>query len=80
MEKRNSDNVPYDITYNCRRLGGLVDNILQLLLLPIGFLFFQGSVLHRFKSFWSNFGVKARIINDRKLIRIVLIRINLRNL
>jgi len=32
------------------------------------------------KNSWSNFGVKARIIDDRKLIRIELIRINLRSL
>ena len=36
-------------------------------------------VVH-FKSFRSNFGVKAAEIADRKLIRIVLIRINLRSL
>jgi hypothetical protein len=32
------------------------------------------------KSSWSNFGVKARRIDDRELIRIGLIRINLRSL
>ncbi|MBX7067649.1 MAG: hypothetical protein K1X28_10505 [Parachlamydiales bacterium] len=32
------------------------------------------------KNSWSNFGVKATQIDDRKLIRIGLIRINLRSL
>ncbi len=31
-------------------------------------------------SFYGNFGVKARIIAERKLMRIALIRINLRSL
>ncbi len=33
-----------------------------------------------YQSFWINFGVKAAQIDDRKLIRIALIRINLRSL
>ena len=32
------------------------------------------------KNSWNNFGVKARIIDERKLIRIALIRVNLRSL
>jgi len=39
----------------------------------------QKLVVH-FKSFRSNFGVKAAQIADRKFIRIALIRMNLRSL
>ena len=38
------------------------------------------NLVDHFKSSWSNFGVKARIINDRKLQRIELIRCTLRSL
>ncbi len=45
----------------------------------LGSLILFSPVLY-FKNFYSNFGVKAAEINDRKFIRIHAIRMNLRSL